>query len=465
MGTQLLFCESCSSLERIENRSSTCPLCDHPIDKRDRLKSGSALGLVGITCTGKSTYLATLHDQLMHSAPEWRVEVSDSAFHRLMSGYQALRQGQVFGATDKFFHPFLMKVLWNNRQLDLVMWDSAGENYSNFALRDDVDSYSNLDLLLSECKCIMVAILCERMQDTISGTDRYEEDELLGKLFRRILGDKNHLRRAIALLIGVDRYGNTPNSADHLAVEDFRRTYRIFPGILNNAGVTVTAVPVSNIGFGNVITEGRLINPPKPYNVLEPLRLAFPTYMPWWSRKMVSIGKGAVPVSWSSVDDGEHVTADSSVIRVDEAIPQGTVFISYRREGGAETARLIRNSLQARGWKVFLDVEDLGSSLFDQRLLLEILNSDNFIVVLSPNSLERCVDPKDWFRREIAWALEFSHANIVPILKDGFTFPSEEALPKEICALSRYNSVPYSHQYFEATLDRIISFLVKKTEH
>ena len=49
--------------------------------------------------------------------------------------------------------------------------------------------------------------------------------------------------------------------------------------------------------------------------------------------------------------------------------PAGSVFISYRREGGAETARLLRYELLARGWDVFLDVEDLKGGTFDERLL------------------------------------------------------------------------------------------------
>ena len=44
-------------------------------------------------------------------------------------------------------------------------------------------------------------------------------------------------------------------------------------------------------------------------------------------------------------------------------------FISYRRETGADTARLIRAELLSRGMKTFLDVDDLGSFHFDERLL------------------------------------------------------------------------------------------------
>jgi hypothetical protein len=134
------------------------------------------------------------------------------------------------------------------------------------------------------------------------------------------------------------------------------------------------------------------------------------------------------------------------------------VFISYRREGGAETARLIRSELQKRGIDAFLDVDDLGASHFDERLLGEIERASSFVLILSPGSLRRCREEGDWLRREIAHAIE-KKKNIVPVLKDGFDFPPVDSLPSQIADLPRYNCVVYSHAYFGATIDKLISFL------
>jgi hypothetical protein len=60
--------------------------------------------------------------------------------------------------------------------------------------------------------------------------------------------------------------------------------------------------------------------------------------------------------------------------------PAGSVFISYRREGGAETARLLRYELLARGWSAFLDVEDLKAGKFDEMLLSEVASTENFLL-------------------------------------------------------------------------------------
>ena len=134
------------------------------------------------------------------------------------------------------------------------------------------------------------------------------------------------------------------------------------------------------------------------------------------------------------------------------------VFLSYRREGGAETARLIREEFERRGISCFLDVEDLGASHFDDRLLEEIGRRKDFVVVLSPGCLARCHDESDWLRREIGHAIA-AKKNVVPILKEGFEFPPREELPPELADLHRYNCVLYSHAYFSATMGRLMGFL------
>ncbi len=136
-------------------------------------------------------------------------------------------------------------------------------------------------------------------------------------------------------------------------------------------------------------------------------------------------------------------------------------FISYRREGGADTARLIRSAIGTRGYPIFLDVDDLGASHFDDRLLDEIERAPNFIVILTPDALHRCKNEKDWLRREIAHAIATGR-NIIPVLKEGFAFPRPEELPEEIAFLPRYNCVPYSHIYFDSTIDKLIHFFEGK---
>ena len=43
------------------------------------------------------------------------------------------------------------------------------------------------------------------------------------------------------------------------------------------------------------------------------------------------------------------------------------IFISYRRIGGKDKARPLKSELEKRGYKVFLDFDDLKDSVFDKR--------------------------------------------------------------------------------------------------
>lgn len=134
------------------------------------------------------------------------------------------------------------------------------------------------------------------------------------------------------------------------------------------------------------------------------------------------------------------------------------IFISYRREGGADTARLIRDSLQKRGYDVFLDVEDLRSGHFNEALYQQIDKAADFLSILSPNSLDRCQNDNDWVRLEIAYAIKHKK-NLVPVIHKGFTWPAVGSLPKDIADLPTYNGVSPSHELFEASIDKLTKLL------
>src|ERR1051325_8476238 len=124
---------------------------------------------------------------------------------------------------------------------------------------------------------------------------------------------------------------------------------------------------------------------------------------------------------------------------------RGKIFISYRREGGAEMARLVREALHERGYDVFMDVEDLRSGPFNTALFNEIETSTDFVVVLTPHSLERCMSKDDWLRLEIAHAIKCGK-NIVPVKTKGFQFPPLP-LPGELNELPNFQGVEPSHEF------------------
>lgn len=78
------------------------------------------------------------------------------------------------------------------------------------------------------------------------------------------------------------------------------------------------------------------------------------------------------------------------------------VFVSYRRSNGSQLASLLKVHLQLRGFSVFIDVERLEAGKFDNNLLQSIQKAKHFLLVLTPNALERCIgddERKDWVHR------------------------------------------------------------------
>ena len=130
------------------------------------------------------------------------------------------------------------------------------------------------------------------------------------------------------------------------------------------------------------------------------------------------------------------------------------IFISYRRDGGASLARLLEYKLTDRGFKVFFDVESLRSGDFNTALFEKIAECTDVLVVLPPHGLDRCVDPDDWVRLEIARALKLEK-NVIPIMMRNFKFPN--VLPEDIDAIRTKNGVEANNQYFDATIDLLIS--------
>ena len=134
------------------------------------------------------------------------------------------------------------------------------------------------------------------------------------------------------------------------------------------------------------------------------------------------------------------------------------IFISYRRDGGEDLARLLEDRLTDRGFKVFFDVESLRSGAFNTALFDKIAECTDVLVVLPPHGLDRCSDPKDWVRLEIAHALKLEK-NVIPIMMRNFVFP--EILPEDIDDLRNMNGISANNEYFEASIERLVSHFLK----
>ena len=143
-----------------------------------------------------------------------------------------------------------------------------------------------------------------------------------------------------------------------------------------------------------------------------------------------------------------------------------TAFISYRRSDGDGFARLLHEKLKQAGVISFYDVDSLRNGRFDINLLNSIDDCDNFILVLSKDSLnpKRLNDPKDFVRREIEYALKHKK-NIVPVMLDGFRWEAVKKLPDSLSKLHLYNAISmhstYNGNLFNAFVEDLIDMLVK----
>lgn len=135
-----------------------------------------------------------------------------------------------------------------------------------------------------------------------------------------------------------------------------------------------------------------------------------------------------------------------------------SVFISYRREGGAEVARIIENFLHDRGFDVFLDVDSLGGGHFDEMILSHIKKRDNFILICNSGCFERFSEPSDWVRREVECAIE-NQKHIVPVLLEKFDWSETTDFSGTLSQLRRHNSFSYSHIYWKDVRERLINML------
>lgn len=139
--------------------------------------------------------------------------------------------------------------------------------------------------------------------------------------------------------------------------------------------------------------------------------------------------------------------------------PTYDIFISYRRDA-FESANLFATRLKALGYRVFFDVETMNAGKFNEQLLNVISKCKDFILVLSPNALNRCEDEGDWVRREVMCAMEHKK-NIIPIMLSGFVWPAE--MPKGMEELCNYQALaPAPNTYYDLQVQRLRGYLKSK---
>ncbi len=128
------------------------------------------------------------------------------------------------------------------------------------------------------------------------------------------------------------------------------------------------------------------------------------------------------------------------------------IFISYRHEGGYDTAKHLSDLLIRDGYRVSFDIDTLRSGDFDTQLYERIDLCKDFILIVDQHAFDRTIintipREKDWLRCELAYALQ-KNKNIIPIFLSGVNrFP--ENLPDDIIDVVKKNGPEYNRYYFD----------------
>ena len=135
------------------------------------------------------------------------------------------------------------------------------------------------------------------------------------------------------------------------------------------------------------------------------------------------------------------------------------IFISYRRDTGADLATIINTIITDKYGKdsTFFDVESLEAGDFQEKIAFVVANSDIFILVLTEGALERRPG-KDYVRQEIMLAKAYG-LTFIPVRKESFI--PERDIPEDMKFLSTHNIIKYDHEYAEAFAQKLLRFIEK----
>jgi tetratricopeptide (TPR) repeat protein len=138
------------------------------------------------------------------------------------------------------------------------------------------------------------------------------------------------------------------------------------------------------------------------------------------------------------------------------------VFISYRRDVAGILAMALYQNLTEHGVNAFYDIESIRAGHFDSVILTQIAVRPYFLLVLTPGTLARCEDDRDWLRREIEQALATDRL-VVPVYTPAFDFDDvARFLPSAVAEeVARFNGLEVPQQWFKYAVVKLVDeFLV-----
>ncbi len=144
-----------------------------------------------------------------------------------------------------------------------------------------------------------------------------------------------------------------------------------------------------------------------------------------------------------------------------EPAPEYDVFISYRRENGRDIARLLQQGLEKKGVRCFFDYNEISDGNFNEKIYDSIDSSKNFIILMTNDSLNRCINDNDWVRIEIERALA-KGINIIPVVPSGHNRNFPQQLPASLESLRNLQiSILNLEDFFEESISKLVDQRLK----
>ena len=143
------------------------------------------------------------------------------------------------------------------------------------------------------------------------------------------------------------------------------------------------------------------------------------------------------------------------------------IFISYRNDGCSnQFAHRLASDLTDLGYSVYFNPNEQHSDCFPERLKNAVKECKDFILVLSPQCVERLKrnDDIDWVWEEVLTA-RANGKHIIPVLVDGATMPSRpQDMPECLQFLPYVDAVKLPDEYKDSPFTVLLGGLNSKQD-
>lgn len=143
------------------------------------------------------------------------------------------------------------------------------------------------------------------------------------------------------------------------------------------------------------------------------------------------------------------------------------IFISYRNDGCSnQFAHRLVDDLTNLGYSVYFNPNEQHSDSFPDRLKNAVKACKDFVLILSPGSIERLQrdDDIDWVRDELLAARE-NGKHIIPVLVDGAAMPdSPDRMPEKLRFLPYVDAIKLPDAYKNSPFTALVGELLSKQD-